>query len=115
MRRAALDARKAFVAHAPATASAPRLEQQLAEHLTSICAGATVVGGYAPLGSEISPLLAMEEARAVGAIVAFPAFDNPAKPFRFRAGDPIAAGPVRDHAAEEIGRRWSSPTSSWCR
>ena len=35
----------------------------------------------------------MEEARAVGAIVAFPAFDNPAKPFRFRAGDPVAAGP----------------------
>jgi 5-formyltetrahydrofolate cyclo-ligase len=51
------------------------------------------VGGYAPLGSEISPLLAIEEARAVGRIVAFPAFDNPAKPFRFRAGDPLDAGP----------------------
>ena len=35
----------------------------------------------------------MEEARAVGAIVAFPAFDNPAKPFRFRAGDPLEPGP----------------------
>ena len=53
------------------------LEQRLAEHLTSLCAGAAVVGGYAPLGIEISPLLAMEEARAVGAIVAFPAFDQP--------------------------------------
>ena len=92
LRRAALDARKAFV-RTLSDGERTRLEQRLAEHLTSICAGATVVGGYAPLGSEISPLLAMEEARAVGAIVAFPAFDNPAKPFRFRAGDPVAAGP----------------------
>ena len=46
-----------------------------------------------PLGSEISPLLAMEEARAVGAIVAFPAFSDPAKPFRFLAGDPLEPGP----------------------
>jgi 5-formyltetrahydrofolate cyclo-ligase len=92
LRRAALDARKAFV-RTLSDGERARLEQKLAEHLTSICAGATVVGGYAPLGSEISPLLAMEEARAVGAIVAFPAFDDPAKPFRFRAGDPIAPGP----------------------
>jgi 5-formyltetrahydrofolate cyclo-ligase len=92
LRRTALDARKAFVRTLSDGARA-RLEQRLAENLTSICAGATVVGGYAALGSEISPLLAMEEARAVGAIVAYPAFDNPAKPFRFRAGDPLDAGP----------------------
>ena len=49
--------------------------------------------GYHPLGSEISPLPAMEEARAVGAIVAFPCFANPAKPFRFLAGDPLEPGP----------------------
>ena len=35
----------------------------------------------------------MEEARAVGAIVAFPAFHNPAKPFRYLAGDPLVPGP----------------------
>jgi 5-formyltetrahydrofolate cyclo-ligase len=92
LRRAALDARKAFV-RTLSDASRARLEQRLAERLTSTWAGATVVGGYSPLGSEISPLPAMEEARAVGAIVAFPAFDNPAKPFRFRAGDPLAPGP----------------------
>jgi 5-formyltetrahydrofolate cyclo-ligase len=69
------------------------LEQRLAQHLTSLCVAAKIVGGYAPLGSEISPRLAIEEARAVGRIVAFPAFDNPAKPFRFRAGDPLEAGP----------------------
>ena len=92
VRKAALDARKAFV-RTLSDARRARLEQKLAEHLTSICAGATVVGGFAPLGSEISPLLAMEEARAVGRIVAFPAFDNPAKPFKFRAGDPLQPGP----------------------
>jgi 5-formyltetrahydrofolate cyclo-ligase len=92
LRRAAIDARKAFVATL-SDADRTLLEQRLAERLTSLCAGAKVVGGYAPLGSELSPLLAMEEARSVGAIVAFPAFDNPAKPFRFLAGDPSAGGP----------------------
>jgi len=92
LRRAALDARKAFV-RTLSDADRALLEQKLAEHLTSLCANASIVGGYAPLGSEISPLLAMEEARAVGRIVAFPAFDHPAKPFRFRAGDPLDAGP----------------------
>jgi len=92
LRRAALDARKAFVATL-SDAERARLEGQLARHLTSLLAGAAVVGGYAPMGSEISPAVAMEEARSVGAIVAFPAFDNPAKPFRFRAGDPLEAGP----------------------
>jgi 5-formyltetrahydrofolate cyclo-ligase len=61
--------------------------------LTALCASARVVGGYSPMGSEISPLLAMEEARAVGAVVAFPAFQNPAKPFRFVAADPLVPGP----------------------
>ena len=92
LRTAALEARKAFVRSLGDGARA-QLEQRLAQHLTSLCASAKVVGGYAPLGSEISPLLAMEEARAVGRIVAYPAFDNPAKPFRFRAGDPLKPGP----------------------
>lgn len=92
LRRAALDARKAFVLTL-SDADRARLEQKLAQHLTSLFAGVSVVGGYHPLGSEISPLLAMEEARAVGAIVAFPCFTNPAKPFRFIAGDPLEPGP----------------------
>ncbi|MEO7603263.1 MAG: 5-formyltetrahydrofolate cyclo-ligase [Sphingomicrobium sp.] len=92
LRKAALARRKAFV-QAMSDGARAQLEQQLARHLTAILAGARVVGGYAPMGSEISPLLAMEEARAVGAIVAFPAFDHPAKPFRFRAGDPAEPGP----------------------
>ena len=92
LRRAALDARKAFV-RTLSDASRARLEQKLAQSLTSLFAGVSVVGGYHPLGSEISPLPAMEEARAVGAIVAFPCFTNPAKPFRFVAGDPLEPGP----------------------
>ena len=92
LRTAALDARKAFVRNL-SDADRTLLERRLAEHLTSICAGATVVGGYSPLGSEISPLIAMEEARSVGAIVAFPAFADPGKPFKFLAGDPARGGP----------------------
>src|SRR5262245_17441796 len=92
LRRAALDARKAFVATL-SDADRALLEQRLAENLTSLFAGVSVVGGYCPLGSEISPLPAMEEARAVGAIAAFPCFHNPGKPFRFIAGDPLEPGP----------------------
>ena len=92
LRTAALDARKAYVRTLD-DAHRQLLEQRLAEHLTSLLAHAAVVAGYHPLGSEISPLLAMEEARAVGRIVAFPCFPDPAKPFRFRAGDPLEPGP----------------------
>jgi 5-formyltetrahydrofolate cyclo-ligase len=92
LRRAALEARKAFI-RTLSDADRSLLERRLAERLTALCASAKVVAGYAPLGSEISPLQAMEEARAVQAIVAFPSFDNPAKPFRFRAGDPVISGP----------------------
>jgi 5-formyltetrahydrofolate cyclo-ligase len=92
LRAAALDARKAFV-RTLSDADRALLERKLAERLTSLFAGVAVVGGYCPLGSEISPLPAMEEARAVGAIVAFPCFANPGKPFRFLAGDPLEPGP----------------------
>jgi len=92
LRRAALEARKAFV-RTLSDGGRTRLEHKLAQNLTSLFAGVTVVGGYCPLGSEISPLPATEEARAVGAIVAYPCFAHPAKPFRFLAGDPLEPGP----------------------
>ena len=92
LRKSALEARKAFVATLT-DGERTTLEQKLAEHLTSLFAHASVVAGYAPMGSEISPMRAMEEARAVGRIVAFPAFSDPAKPFRFHAGDPLEPGP----------------------
>ena len=92
LRLAAIQARKAFVATL-SDAERALLERQLGERLTSLCAEASVVAGYAPIGSEISPLPAMEEARAVGAVVAFPAFANPGKLFQFLAGEPSASGP----------------------
>ena len=92
LRRAALDARKAFV-RTLSDADRALLERRLAERLTSLFAGVAVVGGYCPMGSEISPVPAMEEARAVGAIAGYPCFPNPAKPFRFLAGDPLEPGP----------------------
>jgi len=92
LRQAALEARKAFV-RTLGDADRAMLERQLAEHLTSLFAGVAVVGGYCPMRTEISPLPAMEEARAVGAIAAFPCFADPAKPFRFLAGDPLEPGP----------------------
>ena len=92
LRQTAIEARKAFV-RTLGDADRAMLERQLAEHLTSQFAGVAVVGGYCPLRTEISPLPAMEEARAVGAIAAFPCFADPAKPFRFLAGDPLEPGP----------------------
>ncbi|MEO7865434.1 MAG: 5-formyltetrahydrofolate cyclo-ligase [Sphingomicrobium sp.] len=92
LRHAALNARKAYV-ETLSDAQRARLEGKLARRLTALCAGATVVGGYAAIGSEISVSATMEEARSVGAIVSFPAFANPAKPFDFRAGDPADSGP----------------------
>jgi 5-formyltetrahydrofolate cyclo-ligase len=92
LRRAALEARKAFV-QTLSDADRALLERRLAEHLTSLFAGVSVVGGYCPLGSEVSTMPAAEEARAVGAIVAYPCFNDPAKPFRFLAGDPLEPGP----------------------
>ncbi|HEX6217811.1 MAG TPA: 5-formyltetrahydrofolate cyclo-ligase [Sphingomicrobium sp.] len=92
LRIAALDARKALVA-TMSDAQRALLERRLGERLTALCAKSKIVAGYAPIGSEISPLPAMEEARAVGAIIAFPAFTNPGKPFKFLAGEPSASGP----------------------
>src|SRR5947209_2764135 len=86
LRRAALEARKAFV-RTLSDGGRTRLEHKLAQNLTSLFAGVTVVGGYCPLGSEISPLPATEEARAVGAIVAYPCFAR-------RLGDLRRSAPV---------------------
>ncbi|QIK79728.1 5-formyltetrahydrofolate cyclo-ligase [Sphingomonas piscis] len=91
LRRDAMERRKEFVR----TLDDPertRLERRLAFHLTSVLANARVVAGYAALGSEISPVWAMEEARAVGAVAAYPAFHNPTEPFRFLGADPNSVG-----------------------
>ena len=92
LRRGAVERRKDYVRSLD-DAEHTRLERRLAEHLTSELANASVVAGYSAMGSEISPVWAMEEARAVGAVVAYPAFDSPAEPFRFLGADPTTVGP----------------------
>ena len=92
LRRDAVERRKEYVRSLD-DSERTRLERRLAEHLTSVLAHASVVAGYAAMGSEISPVWAMEEARAVGAIVGYPAFHSPAEPFRFLGADPTSVGP----------------------
>ena len=109
LRRLALDARKAFVATI-SDAERTMLEQRLAQNLTSLCTKAKIVGGYAPLGSEISPLLAMEEARAVGADRRLPGLRSSRKAVQVPSRRPARAGTIRDHATEAPVRRSWSPT-----
>jgi len=70
-----------------------RLEHRLAQVLEPLLARSRVVGGYAPLPSEISPLPALEAAAARGTQLAFPAFSDHQSHFRFLAGEPVEPGP----------------------
>jgi 5-formyltetrahydrofolate cyclo-ligase len=92
LRQAALEARKAYVATL-SDADRARLEDALAKVLRPLFADARVIGGYSPLGSELSPMRALDAAAGGGATIAFPCFANPAKPFRFRAGPCEVPGP----------------------
>ena len=124
LRRTALDARKAFVGTLDDGHRA-LLEQKLAEHLTSLCAHAAVVAGYHPLGSEISPMLAMEEARAVGRIAVGPPVNGIVEiggPEQFRLDDlvrrrlaalkdprEVVADPKATYSGAKIGERTLVP------
>ncbi len=92
LRQAAFEARKAYV-RTLSDADRAMLEGALAEVLRPLAHDARVIGGYSPLGSELSPMRALEAAAAAGATIAFPCFANPAKPFRFRAGPCDLPGP----------------------
>ena len=90
---AALDARKAFV-RTLSDGQRALLEESLARHLTSLCAEAEGRRRLCALGFGNQPA-AGDGGSASGRARSspFPAFDHPAKPFRFRAGDPLEAGP----------------------
>ncbi|MCM8557052.1 5-formyltetrahydrofolate cyclo-ligase [Sphingomicrobium sp. GRR-S6-50] len=75
----------------PATRLA--LEEQLAERLAPLLAGASILGAYAPIGFEISPLRALERAKRLGRDIAFPAFDEGSDTFIYRLGNPDQRGP----------------------
>jgi 5-formyltetrahydrofolate cyclo-ligase len=92
LRRHARERRRAFVESLDA-GRRTELESQLAAHLAPLSERSRIIGAYAPLPDEISPLPALADARARGATIAFPAFAHPDQPFRFLAGDPVERGP----------------------
>jgi len=92
LRRQARELRQAFVAGL-SPEERGRLEHRLAEVLAPLLAKSRVVGGYAPLPSEISPLPALAAAAAHGSQIAFPAFADHHSPFRFLAGAAVEPGP----------------------
>jgi len=92
LRRIARERRKSFI-EALDREEREALERQLADILAPLIAKSRVLGGYCPLPSEISPLPAMDDAAANGAVVAYPAFADHQSQFRFLAGDPSETGP----------------------
>ena len=92
LRRKARMERRAFVESIEGDTRAA-LEAELARHLAPLIERSRVIGAYAPLPDEISPLPALAQAKARGATIAFPAFAAAHVPFRFLAGDPVEPGP----------------------
>ena len=92
LRRLGRERRQAFV-EALSPEERGRLEHQLAEVLDPLLGKSRVLGGYAPLPTEISPLPALERAAAHGTLLAFPAFSDHQSAFRFLAGEPVETGP----------------------
>ncbi len=92
LRRLGRERRQVFVASLSPEVRG-RLEHRLADVLAPLFAKSRVLGGYAPLPTEISPLPALEAAAAQGTLLAFPAFSDHQSAFRFLAGEPVETGP----------------------
>ena len=103
LRAAMREARREFVAHTDAKHRS-ELEEQLAGQLEPLLASASVIGGYCPVASEISPLAALERASADGATMPFPPSSIAPRLF-FRVGEPAALAP-----GESPNRRSSRET-----
>ena len=69
------------------------LEDQLADALMPLFAGASIVAAYAPMKDEISPLPAMKRANRADLDLAFPYFVDRDSRMTFRAGAPLDPGP----------------------
>lgn len=69
------------------------LESDLTAALEPLLFGATVIAAYQPMKDEISPLGALERARAMGKQTALPAFAARDSRMTFRAGEASEAGP----------------------
>jgi len=92
LRRQARERRQAFVETLSGDERG-RLERQLGDVLGPLLGKTRIVGGYAPLPTEISPLPALAAAAANGSQIAFPAFADHHSPFRFLAGPALEPGP----------------------
>ena len=92
LRRMARISRRAFV-ETLGEQEKSRLEQALVEILQPLFERSRIVGAYCPLPGEISPIPAIEVARAKGITTAFPSFANHQDSFRFLAGEPDEEGP----------------------
>ncbi len=91
-RRKGRELRRAFVAGL-GKAQRDKLEAALAAHLAPLIATSRVIGAYVPMPDEISPMPALEQARASAMTIAFPAFSDHLGPLRFLAGEPSETGP----------------------
>ena len=109
LRRAALDARKAFV-RTLSDADRTLLEQRLAQHLTSLCAEAKVVGGYSPTGfGDQSAARDRGSPRGRRGSSPFPPSTIP--PSRSASAPATRSSPVRSESCSRAQRhRSSSPT-----
>lgn len=92
LRREARKARMQFVARIEIE-TRRALEEQLAELLSPVIAGARIVAVYHAIGSEIALDPCIARARRLGKTIAYPAFDTNEDEFRFRAGEPTMPGP----------------------
>ena len=91
-RRKARERRRAFV-EGLSEAQREKLEYSLAAHLAPLIATSRIIGAYAPMGDEISPFPALEQARQSATTIAFPTFNDHMSTLRFLAGEPTETGP----------------------
>lgn len=91
--RAELRARRRDYAASLAPETRKALEADLAAALEPLLFGASVIAAYQPMKDEISPLGALDRARAMGKQTALPAFAERDSRMTFRSGEASEAGP----------------------
>lgn len=91
--RATMRATRRAYAHSLPPETRRALEEALGEALGPLLFQATAVAAYFPMTDEVSALPALDRARAMGKIVALPAFADRDSRMLFRAGEPVEPGP----------------------
>lgn len=91
--RAELRARRRAYAQSLAPETRVALETALARALEPLLFGAQLIAAYQPMKDEISPLLTLDRARALGKRTALPAFAARDSRMTFHAGEASEPGP----------------------